>query len=185
MRIIVAITGASGVQLGARLIKELKKNGAEVHIIISDGAKEVIKHECPGCLEEIRKFSDRIYDEKDFSAPVASGSFKTDGMAVIPCSMKTLSAIANGYAENLVVRAADVCIKQKRNLILVPRETPISAIHIENMLKLSRLGIWIIPPVLTFYHKPKNIEDIVDFIVGKVLEALGIEHDLYKKWGEK
>ncbi|MCX5718257.1 MAG: UbiX family flavin prenyltransferase [Nitrospirae bacterium] len=123
------------------------------------------------------------HSEYDLAAPVSSGSFKTDGMLVVPCSMKTLSGIANGYANNLIERAADVTIKEGRALLLSPREMPFSAIHLENMLKLSSIGVKIAPPVLAFYHKPKKIEDIVDFIAGKILDAVGVEHEIYKRWG--
>jgi 4-hydroxy-3-polyprenylbenzoate decarboxylase len=115
-------------------------------------------------------------------APIASGSFKTDGMLIVPCSMKTLSGIANGYANNLIERTADVTIKEGRALLLSPREMPFSAIHLENMLKLARIGVKIVPPVLAFYHKPKKIDDIVDFIAGKILDAVGVEHEIYRRW---
>jgi 4-hydroxy-3-polyprenylbenzoate decarboxylase len=116
-------------------------------------------------------------------APVASGSFKTDGMFVVPCSMKTLAGIANGYADNLIQRAADVVIKEGRPLLLSPREMPFSAIHLENMLKLARLGVKIAPPIPAFYHKPKSLDDMVSFIVGKMLDAFGIEHEIFRRWG--
>jgi len=130
--------------------------------------------------------TDRIffYEDKQMEAPVASGSFKTDGMLVVPCTMKTLSGIANGYANNLIERAADVVIKEGRPLLLSPREMPFSAIHLENMLKLARLGVRIAPPVPAFYQGPKNLDDMVNFIIGKILDSFGVEHELFKRWGK-
>lgn len=184
MRIIVALSGASGMEIGVRLAEELNKNKAEVHAVVSAGAKEVMKHECRDGLKRIGECASRVYGEDDIGAAPASGSFKADGMIVAPCSMKTLASIACGYSSNLVGRAADVSIKQKRKLVLVPREIPFSSIHLENMLKLSNLGVFIVPPVLGLYHEPKKIGDVVDYVVGRILEVFGIEHDLYRKWGE-
>ncbi len=185
MKIIVAITGASGATLGAKIVETLHNKKIETYVIISEGAKEVLKHETENAeevLNKIKKGASFIYNEKDLAAPIASGSFKTDGMIVAPCSMKTLAAIAHGYSDNLITRAADVCIKQKRKLVVVPREVPFSSIHLENMLKLSNLGVWIIPAVYGLYFKPKNVEDIEFYIAGKVLEAFDIEHNLYRRW---
>ena len=174
MKILLAITGASGAAYGLRLLEVLKKKNIKTECIVSDAAKKIIKHEAlkiPKC-----------YSEKDIEAPFSSGSFKMDAMVVAPCSMKTLSAIASGFSHNLVTRSADVAVKEKKKLILVPRETPLSAIHLENMLKLARLGVVILPAMPAFYHKPKKIEDLVNFIVGKILDSLGIENELYKRW---
>ncbi|MFH1126779.1 MAG: UbiX family flavin prenyltransferase [archaeon] len=184
MRIIVAITGASGVEIGIRALEELKKAGIETHTILSEAAKLVMKHETDEkkAMERITRNSDRLYSEKDLDASIASGSYKVDGMIIAPCSMKTLASIATGYADNLVSRAADVQIKQKRTLVLVPRETPLSSIHLENMLKLSNLGVWIIPPVLSFYTQPKTIGDMIANTVGRILDAFGITHKLYRRW---
>ncbi len=203
-RYILAITGASGSIFGVRLLHELLKT-SEVHLVISKNTFPIIKEETgivwlPKSLESevssqkskkiegiIRKYfkTDRLffYEDSYMEAPVASGSFKTDGMFVVPCSMKTLSAIANGYASNLIERAADVAIKEGRPLLLSPREMPFSAIHLENMLKLSRIGVKIAPPVPAFYQKPENLEDMVNFIVGKLLDSLGIENNLFNRWG--
>ncbi len=133
-------------------------------------------------MRKITENSHKIYKENDIAASIASGSFKVDGMIVTPCSMKTLSAIANGYSENLITRAADVQLKQQRKLVLVPRESPLNAIHLENMLKLSKLGVWIIPPMMCYYIKPKSVTDLTDNAVGRILDAFGIEHGLYKRW---
>jgi 4-hydroxy-3-polyprenylbenzoate decarboxylase len=212
-RFILAITGASSSILGVRLLEELLKISevhlilsANTFSIIKDEIKsqesEVISQELARIMhqatesgkqgsdkmEEIfrRHFKTKglfLYEDRYLEAPIASGSFKTDGMFVVPCSMKTLSAIANGYASNLIERAADVTIKEGRPLLLSPREMPFSAIHLENMLKLSRLGVKIAPPVIAFYHNPQKISDIIDFIVGKILDAFNIEHELFKRWG--
>jgi len=195
-RYILAITGASGSIFGVRLLEELLKV-SEVHLVISSNTFSIIKDETEidWTTEKGSKASEGIirrhfktdrlffYEDKQIEAPIASGSFKTDGMLVVPCSMKTLSGIANGYANNLIERAADVVIKEGRPLLLSPREMPFSAIHLENMLKLARLSVKIAPPVPAFYHQPKNIDDIVNFIVGKILGSFGVEHELFKRWG--
>lgn len=185
MKLIVAITGASGATLGAKIAEALHNKKIETYVIVSEGAKEVLKHETDNAdevLAKLAKSATQLYSEKDMSAPIASGSFATDGMIVAPCSMKTLAAIAHGYSDNLITRAADVCIKQKRKLVLVPRETPFSSIHLENMLKLSNQDVWIIPAVYGLYFKPKSAEDIEYYVAGKVLEAFDIEHNLYRRW---
>ena len=182
MRILLGITGASGIIIAKRLSDELFKKEIEVVSIISKSAMKVASIECPGSTEQIGKNSVRTYNEDEIEAGPSSGSFGHDGMVIVPCTMKTLSAVANGYSSNLITRAADVCIKQQRKLVIVPRETPLSPIHLENMLKLSRLGVCMIPPVMAFYNRPEKVSDMVDFITGKVLEALGIGHKLYEKW---
>jgi len=184
VRLIVAITGASGAVYGERLLKMLREKNVETHLIISKAAEKVIEHELEMAKEDVRKLADHAYDVDDWSAPVASGSFKTDGMVIIPCSMKTLAGIAHGYSDNLVLRAADVTLKEKRRLILVPRETPLNVVHLRNMLALAEQGVVIVPAMPAYYHKPKDINDLVDFVVGKVLDLLGIEHKLYKRWRE-
>jgi 4-hydroxy-3-polyprenylbenzoate decarboxylase len=192
-RFVLAITGASSVVFGVRLLGELLKT-SEVHCIISDHALPIIRDEVgldwsPDPQQAIRTHftTDRVfcYRESNMYAPVASGSFMTDGMFVVPCSMKTLSAIANGYASNLIDRAADVTIKEARFLLLAPREMPLSAIHLENMLKLSRIGVRIAPPIPAFYHVPKDLDGVIDFIVGKWLDSVGIPHGLYARWGDE
>ncbi|RJQ23151.1 MAG: UbiX family flavin prenyltransferase [Nitrospiraceae bacterium] len=192
---VVAISGASGSVYGVRLIEELLKSGAFVHLCISGQAFFIIRTETgmdlageseqeTGKIIRQRFASDKIgyYGEHDLAAPISSGSFMTDGMFVVPCSMKTLSGIASGYANNLIERSADVMLKEGRKLILAPREMPFSVIHLENMLRLARAGAKVAPPVPAFYHKPGHINDIVDFVVGKLLDLGGIEHTLFKRW---
>jgi len=185
MRIVVGITGASGTILGQRLVEELAKLKHEVHLIVSHGAEEVAKYEESVPFEKTKKLAKRVYDDCDMAAPVSSSSYKIDAMVVCPCSMKTLSAIANGYAENLISRAAENCLKMNWKLVVVPRDTPLSLPTIENMRKLKEAGAIILPPNLAFYNKPKTIDDTINFVVGKVLDCLDIKHNLYKKWGEQ
>ncbi|GFN36799.1 aromatic acid decarboxylase [Tepidimicrobium xylanilyticum] len=142
----------------------------------------VTQHECGIDLHELKKMATYFHDNKNFAAPIASGSFKVDGMVVVPCSMKTLSSIANGFTDSLLTRACDVIIKEKRKLVLVPRETPLSPIHLENMLKLSRIGVTIFPPSPGFYNHPETIEDIVINMTGRILDSLGIDNNLVKRW---
>ncbi|HHW02304.1 MAG TPA: UbiX family flavin prenyltransferase [Thermoanaerobacterales bacterium] len=183
MNIIVAITGASGVIYGIKILQELKKNQVTSHLIISKWGKETIKTETDYSISEVEALADYVYDETDMAAPISSGSFKCDGMIVAPCSMKTLSGIAHGYTEDLIIRAADVTIKEKRRLILMVRETPLNPMHLENMLKLSQIGVTILPPVPAFYTKPETIDDIINQTVGRVLDQFGIEIDNMKRWG--
>ncbi|MCP8307517.1 MAG: UbiX family flavin prenyltransferase [archaeon] len=185
MKIVVAITGASGVVYGKRLLEVLLDKNIETHLIISKGAEEIISSELSSKKDDIEKLATHVYQMDDFSSPLSSGSFITDGMAIVPCSAKTLAGIAHGYSDNLILRAAEVAIKQGRKLILVPRETPLSAIHLENMLKLARIGVIILPAMPAFYHNPKSINELIDFIVGKILDSLNIEHDLFKRWSGK
>jgi 4-hydroxy-3-polyprenylbenzoate decarboxylase len=182
MRIIVAITGASGVVYGKRLLEVLSDKNIETHLIISKGAEEIITSELSSKKHDLEKLATHVYQMNDLSSPLSSGSFIVDAMVIVPCSAKTLAGIANGYSDNLILRAAEVTIKQGRKLILVPRETPVSAIQIENMLKLARIGVVILPAMPAFYHNPKNINDLIDFVVGKILDSLDIEHNLFKRW---
>ena len=183
-RIVVAMTGASGVIYGIRFLETLSelRGDIEIDLIISKVAENIIRIETEYDPSYVKSLATRVFNPGDLTAPIASGSYLFEAMVIIPCSMKTLSAIANGYSENLITRAADVALKEKRKLILVPRETPLSPIHLENMLKLARLGVVILPACPGFYHGPKKISDLVDFIVGKVLDQLGIEHDLFERW---
>ena len=197
--IIVGITGASGSILGIRLVEELLNLGKEVIGVISADAWSVMTHELsfkPSGQEPLRELlldrgrtgkleAYREYDDKNLFAPIASGSSPSQAVVVIPTSMKTLSAVANGYADSLITRACDVALKEKRQCILVPRETPLNLIHVENMRKAILAGAQIAPPMPGFYTRPKNIDDVVNFSVGKVLNLLGLEHTLFKSWGEE
>ena len=182
--VLVAITGASGVDLAVILLQQLKKNGLETELIITKVAEKIITIETDYKVNEIIELSDKYYDVDDLTAGPASGSYKNNIMIIIPCSMKTLAAIANGYADNLITRAADVIIKERRTLILVVRESPFSAIHLENMLKLSKLGVVIAPPIPSYYMKPKSIKENNEYFVGRILDHIGVESDI-KRWGDK
>jgi 4-hydroxy-3-polyprenylbenzoate decarboxylase len=181
LKLVLAVTGASGVIYGVRLASELKRHAAELIIVVSDAAKDVLAAEVPQGLEELSKCG-RLLSEHDLGADISSGSTEFDATVICPCSMKTLSAIANGYAYNLICRNADVSIKEQRKVVLVVREMPLNAIQIENMLKLARLGVVILPACPAFYHKPKSIEDLVNHVVGRVLDLLGIKSNLFERW---
>ncbi|UCD81240.1 MAG: UbiX family flavin prenyltransferase [Desulfobacterales bacterium] len=183
-RIVVGISGASGVTYGVRLLKLLKETDYETHLIISDSGRLNIKIETAYQPDEVEAMADYVYEHKDVAASLASGSFLTDGMVVVPCTIKTLSGIANSYNENLLVRAADVTLKEKRKLVLVVRETPLHKGHLRLMTLAADMGAHILPPVPSFYHQPKTIDDIIDQTIGKIFDFLGIEHDLFKRWGE-
>jgi 4-hydroxy-3-polyprenylbenzoate decarboxylase len=185
MKLIIAITGASGSVYGTRLLEFLKeKQDVETHLIISNAAEGVVPYETGyENIEQVKKLADYCYRNDDLAAAVSSGSFLTSGMIVIPCSAKTLSAVANSYGENLVARTCDVSLKERRKLVLVFRETPLNLSHIENMSKITRMGGIILPPIPGFYYKPQTIDDLINHIVGKVLDQFGIEHDLFKRWG--
>ena len=183
MKLIIGITGSTGVIYGIRMLETLKKLDVETHLIISEWAEKCISMETEYTVEYVKSLATNTSDEKNMASSVSSGTHRVDGMIIAPCSMKTLSAIANGYDNTLIARAAGVTIKESRKLILMARETPFSAIHLENMLKLSRLGVVILPPVTEFYTKPKSIDDIVNHGVGKCLDQFNIEHDLYPRWG--
>ncbi len=183
MKLIIGITGSTGAIYGIRTLEILKKLGVETHLIISEWGEKCISMETDFTIDYVKSLATKTSDEKNMAASVSSGTHKVDGMIVAPCSMKTLSSIANGYDGTLVSRAASVTIKESRKLVLMTRETPLSAIHLENMLKLARLGIVILPPVTEFYTKPQSIDDIVNHVVGKCLDQFNIEHDLYVPWG--
>ena len=182
MKLTIAITGASGVIYGKRLLEELHNKKVETHLVISQAAKKIIKLELETSEKTLEKLANHVYEIDDWSSPIVSGSFIMDGMVIVPCSMKTLAGIASGFAENVILRAADVALKEQRKLILVPRETPLNIIHLRNMLDLAKQGVIIVPSMPAYYHKPKNIDDLVDFVVGRILDVLGIEHDLYQRW---
>jgi len=184
-RIVLAITGASGAAYGLTILKELNKLSIETHLIISRWARKTISAETDFSYEKAVSEAYRCYDPDDMTAGPASGSFLHQGMVIAPCSMKTLAAIASGYSDNLIARAADVTIKERRSLILLVRETPLSPIHLENMLKLARLGVVIMPPVPALYSRPQTIQDIIRQTAGKVLDSLGIENQSAFHWGEE
>ena len=182
MHLVIAITGCSGVIYGVRLLEACRKLGIETDLIVSQAAEKLLELELDKTIKDIRKLATRNYSQDDLAAPLASGSVKTDGMVIAPCSMKTLGAIASGIADNLITRAADVTLKEGRPLVLVPRETPLNLIHLENMVKLKLAGATILPAMPGFYHEPKEISELIDFIVGKILDVLGVEHKLYRRW---
>jgi len=182
LRLVVAVTGASGTIYGRRLLEILHEKKIETHLIVSRAAEKVIKHELGTGKKDLERLATQVYDEDDLTAPLMSGSFKTDGMVIIPCSMKTLAGITHGFADNLIVRAADVTLKEKRPLVVVPRETPLSIVHLRNMLEAAKIGVFMVPAMPAFYHRPEKIDDLVNFIVGRVLDCLGIEHRLFKRY---
>lgn len=184
MQIVIAITGASGAIYGISILRELVAHGVQTHLIISRAAGYIIRQETGLNPDQVSEYAAFAYHEDDFTADIASGSFQHDGMVIAPCSMKTLAGVAHGYAGNLTQRAADVTIKERRRLILLTRETPLSPIHLENMLKLARLGVTIMPPVPAFYLQPKNIEDLVRYTTARVLDQLGMTHNLTERWGK-
>ena len=177
------MTGSTGVIYGIRMLETLKKLDVDTHLIMSEWAQKCVSMETDFTVDQVKSMATSVSDEKNMASSVSSGTHKIDGMVVIPCSMKTLSAIANGYDDTLIARAAGVTIKESRKLILMVRETPLSAIHLENMLKLARLGIVILPPVTEFYTKPKSLDDIINHGVGKCLDQFDLEHNLYSRWG--
>jgi 4-hydroxy-3-polyprenylbenzoate decarboxylase len=182
MKILLSIGGASGSIYGIRLLEELIKGKHEVHLIVSDGAKKILEHETQYTNKDLKKKAMFYYENNDFFAAPASGSFHLDGMIIAPCSMKTLSAIANGYGDTLTSRAASCCLKEGQKLVLVMRETPLDLPGIKNMLSAKQSGAILLPAMPAFYHKPKSLEDLINFIVGKVLDQFGIEHALFKRW---
>ncbi len=182
-RIIVGITGASGVIYGVRTLETLHKLGMETHLIISQSGVRNLDIETKYKIDDLQKMASYVHDFEDVSASVASGSYHVDGMIVAPCSVKTLSAIANSYNENLLVRAADVTMKERRKLVLIVRETPFHEGHLELMTRVTRMGGIIMPPVPAFYHMPKTIDDIINQTVGKALDQFSIDANLFNRWG--
>jgi len=181
---LVAITGATGAYLGIKLLETLRDLDIEVELIISENAKRIISIETDYKISDIQNLATKYYDVDDLQAAPASGSYKgNQNMVIVPCSMKSLSAIANGYASNLITRAADVMLKEKRKLTLVVRESPLNAIHLENMLKLAKLGVVILPPVPSYYIRPKSVEELINFTVGRILDQFGIDTNI-KRWGD-
>lgn len=182
-KIIVGISGASGAIVGYRLLEVLNSyKDIEVHLVMSDGAVETLKYETNLEVSDFNKLADFTYDIKDIGASIASGSFRVDGMIVVPCSMKTVGGIYSGYSDNLLLRACDVMIKQRKKLVLGVRETPLSPIHLRNMTYLSEIGVSIIPLVMTFYNNPKSIDDMINQLIGKFLDEFDIDFKEYKRW---
>ncbi|MFB3764438.1 MAG: UbiX family flavin prenyltransferase [Methanotrichaceae archaeon] len=180
MEIVVGISGASGVVYGIRLLQVLQ--GCVTHLILSDSARKIIEIETDLTPEDIEDLADHVYASDDFTAPIASGSHHVDAMVVVPCSMGTLSGIASGSSNTLITRAADVCLKEKRRLILIPRETPLSLVQLKNMVSVSEAGAIVLPACPAFYSRPGTIGDMVDVLVGRVLDLLGLENNLYGRW---
>ena len=183
MRVIVGITGASGAIYGIRVVEELAARGVETHLVVSRWGRETIRLETDRDPASVEALATSVYRHDDLSAPISSGSFRADAMVIVPCSMKTAAAIAHGYSDDLISRAAAVRIKEKSTLVIVPRETPLSPVHLENLLRLAQLGVVVLPPMPAFYNRPTSVQELVDHTVGRVLDHLGIEHNLLKRWG--
>ena len=181
-RIIVGVSGASGAIYAYRLIQVLADSGIEVHFVASKAGLEVLEYECGLTMVQLTQMVHKIYDVNRIDSAIASGSFPCESMVIVPCSMKTLGSLANGIAGNLLTRAADVTLKEGRKLVLVTRETPVHAIHLENMLKLSHAGVRIVPACPGFYHRPQTIEELVDMLVGKICDTLNVDNDLFERW---
>ncbi len=181
-RIIVGVTGASGAEMALHVLRGLRAQEAETHLIVSRAALRVLRSETELSPEELYALADAVYDNDDIAAPVASGSFVTEGMIVVPCSMKTLSGIVNAYDEDLIVRAADVCLKERRRVVLVPRETPLSPAHLRNMLTACTDGCVVLPPVLSFYTGGLTVEAQLEHLTGKILMQFGMVHEGFVPW---
>ena len=181
-RLIIGMTGSTGAIFGVRMLEALKGSEVETHLIISKWAQRTLEHETRYTVEDVRLLASVVHSAGDMGAEISSGSFKTDGMAVMPCSVHTLAGIANGYGEHLVHRAADVVLKERRRLVLAVRESPLSEIHLENMLKLSRMGVVIAPPLPAFYNHPRTIDDLVNHTAGRLLDLFDIHVDVAERW---
>jgi flavin prenyltransferase len=182
MKIIVAITGATGAIYGVRILQRLREAGAETHLVISRWGARTLLHETPYSREQVEALATVTYAPGDMGAAISSGSFRTDGMVIAPCSAKTLAGIAHGFGENLVHRSADVVLKERRKLVLVVREAPLSDIHLENMLKLSRMGTVVLPPMPAFYNHPRTVDDVVEHTVSRVLDQFGLDVSGVERW---
>ena len=184
-RLIIGISGADGVCIGKRLLETLKEMAqVETHLVVSRAAERNFQLECGIDAEAVRALADYAYEPEDLAAKISSGSFVTDGMIVAPCSMKTLSAIVHGYADNLLTRAADVCLKENRRVVLMPRETPLGLVHLRNLLSAAEMGCAVVPPMMTFYNKPKSIEDQIDHVIGKAVMQFDLESARFRPWEE-
>jgi 4-hydroxy-3-polyprenylbenzoate decarboxylase len=184
-RIVVGISGASGVIYGVRILELLRETDFETHLIISKAGRLNIEIETDYKPDAVEAMADFTYENNDMAAPLASGSFLTEGMVVVPCTIKSLSAIANSYNENLLVRTADVILKERRKLVLVVRETPLHVGHLRLMTMAAEMGAHLLPPVPSFYHEPETIDDIINQTIGKIFDYLGINHELFTRWGEE
>lgn len=182
MRIVVGLAGSSGPIYGIRTLQALKEAGIETHLVVSDGAKRTVPLETSWTMDKIESLATVVYSNHELAASISSGSFPTDGMIVAPCSMKTLAGIAYSFSQDLLVRAADVTLKERRKLVLVPRETPVHLGHLRNMVRATEMGAVILPPVPAFYHQPKSVDDLIDQTVGKILDQFHIEHALFRRW---
>lgn len=182
MRLVVGITGASGAIFGIRTLQALRSASVETHLVISKWARTTIAHETPYSLTDVEAMATQVHNGDNQAAPISSGSFQTDGMIIAPCSMKTLAAIRVGYSDSLVARAADVVLKERRKLVLLARESPLSEIHLENMLALTRMGAIVFPPVPAFYNNPKSIDDLVNYIVRRLLDQFGLSLSDMGRW---
>lgn len=183
MRIIVGISGASGAVLGVEVLKALRyAGGVETHLVVSRDASKTIAIELGKTVEEISHLADYVHPVENMAASIASGSFRTEGMIIAPCSMKTLAGVASGFSNTLLLRAADVCLKERRKLILVPRETPLSGVHLQNLLTVHREGGIILPAMMTFYNEPQTIQDMLDHLMGKLLMQFGLEYQKFHPW---
>jgi 4-hydroxy-3-polyprenylbenzoate decarboxylase len=182
VEIVVGISGASGAAYGIRLLQVLREKGCITHLVITDSAAKIIEIETNYLLKDVQDLADHVYASCDFAAPFASGSHLFHAMVVIPCSMGTLSAIACGSSDTLITRAADVCLKEKRRLIIVPRETPLGLVQLRNMVAAAEAGAVVLPACPAFYSRPRSLDDLVDVLVGRVLDLLGVENDLYRRW---
>jgi len=181
-RVVVGITGATGAIYGVRTLQALAAAGVETHLVMSRWGQRTLEHECATSAAQIRALASIAHGEGNMGATISSGSFRTDGMVITPCSMRTLAAIAHGLSDNLLQRAADVTLKERRKLVLVARETPLSEIHLENMLKLARMGVVILPPVPAFYNRPASVDEVVAYTVARILDQFGIDSDEARRW---
>lgn len=185
MKLIVGISGATGAIYGIRMLQTLKAIKIESHLVLTDSAKKTIELETSFSVKQVERLADYVYDNDDIGASISSGSFKTDGMLIAPCAIKSLSALANSYDDSLLVRAADVILKEKRKLVVIPRETPLHTGHLKLLLAVAEMGAVILPPMPAYYHMPNSIDDIINQTVGKALDQFNIEHQLFKRWEGK
>lgn len=182
-KIVIGISGASGSPIAVEVLRALQEQPEwESHLVVTDGGKMTMEYEVGTSVSEVLALADVVHDNRNIGASIASGTFRTEGMVVVPCSMKTVAGIASGYSDNLLLRAADVTLKESRKLILVARETPFHVIHLKNLLELAQMGAVIMPPMLSFYNEPQSVEDMVHHIAGKILDRFEIPYDYYKRW---